>query len=149
MITSLGHHLRLSCLILSTPLTSLRRKLFIAPEEWRDMGDEATLGELRSRVADFVSRREWEVFHNPKDLAIALSVEASELLELFRWRDVEEIESTLPKLKVSIADELADVLIYSLSMANTLSIDLTEAILAKMERNEERFPVEKYRGRAD
>lgn len=113
------------------------------------MGDEATLGELRSRVADFVSRREWEVFHNPKDLAIALSVEASELLELFRWRDVEEIESTLPKLKVSIADELADVLIYSLSMANTLSIDLTEAILAKMERNEERFPVEKYRGRAD
>lgn len=112
------------------------------------MGDEATLGELRSRIADFVAERAWEPFHNPKDLALALSVEASELLELFRWRDKEEVAARLPELRDRIAEELADVFIFGLSMANAASIDLSSAILEKMEENEDRFPVEKYRGRA-
>ncbi|MFQ5838355.1 MAG: nucleotide pyrophosphohydrolase [Thermoplasmata archaeon] len=112
------------------------------------MADDATLGELSSRIAEFVSKREWEVFHNPKDLAIAMAVEVSELLELFQWRRREEIESRLPEEKAKIAEELADVFIYGLSMANALSIDLSEAILRKVKRNEERFPVERFRGRA-
>ncbi|MFQ6013462.1 MAG: nucleotide pyrophosphohydrolase [Thermoplasmata archaeon] len=112
------------------------------------MGDEATLGELRGRIAAFVAAREWEAFHNPKDLALALSVEASELLELFRWRGQEEVRARLLELKERIAGELADVFIFGLSMANAVSIDLTQAILRKMEENEERFPVEEYRGRA-
>ncbi len=112
------------------------------------MGDGATLGELRRRVADFVAKRNWEGYHNPKDLAIALAVEASELLELFQWRSVEQVEALLPEMKDSISEELADIFIYGLSLANALSIDLSEAILRKMERNEERFPVDRFKGRA-
>ncbi|MFQ5907572.1 MAG: nucleotide pyrophosphohydrolase [Thermoplasmata archaeon] len=112
------------------------------------MGDEATLGELRGRIAMFVAAREWEGFHNPKDLALALSVEAAELLEIFRWRSRQEVDDLLPELKAQIADELADVFIFGLSLANAVSVDLPAAILRKMDANEERFPVEKYRGRA-
>lgn len=112
------------------------------------MGDEATLGQLRRKVADFVGRRDWEPFHNPKDLALALSVEAAELLELFRWRSPEEVEALLPEMKDSIVDELADVLIFALSMANVLQVDLGQAVLRKLEKNEDRFPAERFRGRA-
>lgn len=111
------------------------------------MGDEATLGDLRNRIAEFVAAREWEPFHNPKDLALALSVEASELLELFQWQTREEIETLRGKMRKPIADELADVFIYGLSMANALSLDLTEAILHKIEKNEKRFPEERFRRR--
>lgn len=112
------------------------------------MGDEATLGELRSRIAEFVAAREWEAFHNPKDLALALSVEAAELLELFQWQSREEVETRRQELRGPIADELADVFIYGLSMANALSLDLTEAILRKLKKNEGRFPEARFRGRA-
>ncbi|MFQ5986857.1 MAG: nucleotide pyrophosphohydrolase [Thermoplasmata archaeon] len=112
------------------------------------MGNEATLGELRGLIAAFVAAREWEGFHNPKDLALALSVEASELLELFRWRGRKEVEEHLPELMDRIAEELADVFIFGLSLANAVSLDLSAAIIQKMEENEVRFPVEKYRGRA-
>lgn len=112
------------------------------------MGDKGSLSSLSHRVADFVTQREWEVFHNPKDLAIALLVEASELLELFQWRSREEVAVVLPEIRREIAEELADVFIYGLSMANSLSIDLEKAILQKLEENESRFPVERFRGRA-
>ncbi len=112
------------------------------------MGDAESVGSLSRRVAEFVAKREWEIFHNPKDLAIALSVEASELLELFQWRSPEEIAGMLPDLKGEIAEELADVFIYGLSMANSLSIDLEKAILQKLEKNEHRYPVDRFKGRA-
>ncbi len=112
------------------------------------MGDAATLQELGDLVADFVARREWEPFHNPKDLALALSVEASELVEIFRWKGRQEVAAALPELRDAIADELADVIIYALSMANASSVDLTQAVQSKLERNEARFPVEEFRGRA-
>ncbi|MDX1534214.1 MAG: nucleotide pyrophosphohydrolase [Thermoplasmata archaeon] len=112
------------------------------------MGDEATLGELRDRVAAFVAARDWEKFHHPKDLALALTVEASELLELFRWRSREEVDAMVSELRQPIAEELADVFIFGLSLANALALDLTGAIQRKMAANEERFPVETYRGRA-
>ncbi|MCJ2520341.1 MAG: nucleotide pyrophosphohydrolase [Candidatus Thermoplasmatota archaeon] len=112
------------------------------------MGEGATLEELMSQVADFVTKREWEVFHNPKDLAIAMAVEASELLEHFLWRTPEEINQLLPELKEKIEEELADVFIYGLSMANALSVDLADAIHRKLRKNEKRFPVDRFRGRA-
>ncbi len=112
------------------------------------MGDQESLSTLSHRVADFVAQREWEVFHNPKDLAIALSVEASELLELFQWRNREEVATVLPEIRRKIANELADIFIYGLSMATSLSIDMEEAILEKLALNEKRFPVERFRGRA-
>lgn len=123
--------------------------LFIFAAGCAGMGDAATLEELGETVAAFVARREWEAFHNPKDLALALSVEAAELLEIFRWKGREEVGAALPALREAIADELADVLIYALSMANAASIDLTEAVQGKLNRNEARFPVEEYRGRAE
>lgn len=112
------------------------------------MGDEGSLDSLSDKIAEFVSQREWEIFHNPKDLAIALSVEASELLELFQWRSREEVAELLPEIKQQIGEELADVFIYGLSMANSLSIDLEKAITRKLEKNEQRYPVHRFRGRA-
>lgn len=112
------------------------------------MAPDTTLEELGQRVARFVARREWEPYHNPKDLALALAVEAAELLELFQWRTPTEIEALLPELREAIAGELADVFIYGLSMGNVLDLNLAEAIRRKLEHNEDRFPVDRFRGRA-
>ncbi|MEM2598905.1 MAG: nucleotide pyrophosphohydrolase [Thermoproteota archaeon] len=118
--------------------------------ENRRMDSEVTLQVLKNRVREFVSNRGWEKYHNPKDLAEAVCIEAAELLEVFQWSTVEEASSwrnDASKME-SIRDELADVLIYCLSMANTLGIDLSEAVLKKLEKNEEKYPAEKYFGRA-
>lgn len=112
------------------------------------MGDRPTLEELANQVADFVAEREWEVFHTPRDLAMALSIEASELLELFLWRSREEVTARLPDIQEQVAGELADVLIYALSLANALSVDPSEVVVKKLRENAERFPVDRFRGRA-
>jgi len=106
-----------------------------------------TLADLRMRVFRFVSEREWARFHTPKDLAMALSIEASELLERFLWRDAGLGPPPDPDRRAA-TEELADVFIYGLSMANALEIDLSEAILAKLAANERRFPAGEFRGRA-
>jgi len=107
----------------------------------------ATVGELRERVARFVKARDWERFHNPKDVAIALSIEASELLERFLWREPAPPSHLTAEERVAIADELADVLIYGLSLGNALGIDVSDAILAKVAKNEARYPEDRVRGR--
>src|SRR5467141_1386615 len=98
-----------------------------------------SVGELRERVRQFVHARDWERFHAPKDLAMAISIEASELLELFLWQG---------SGSSAVADELADVLIYGLSLANALEMDLSEAMLAKLKKDEAKYPPDRYRGRA-
>jgi len=118
--------------------------------ENRKTDSEATLQDLKNRVKAFVSKRGWEKYHNPKDLAEAVCVEAAELLEAFQWSTVQEASAwrnDASKME-SIREELADVLIYCLSMANALGIDVSEAILRKLEKNEEKYPAEKYFGRA-
>ena len=115
------------------------------------MSDAETLvADLKEAVRSFVHNRDWERFHNPKDLAESICIEAAELLQLFQWIKPEESEQFKKKpVKVQrIKEELADVVIYSLSMANTLDIDLTSAILEKIEHNKEKYPSEQYRGRA-
>ncbi|MGD1997242.1 MAG: nucleotide pyrophosphohydrolase [Anaerolineae bacterium] len=106
---------------------------------------QITVARLRREVADFVAARDWESFHTPKNLSLAIAVEAAELIEHFLWlggkEPVEEGKRT------AVADELADVLIYVLALANVLDVDLSKAVLSKLERNEERFPVEEWRGR--
>lgn len=106
--------------------------------------------ELSRRVAQFVEERDWDQFHTPKDVAISLSIEAAELLEQFQWRTREDIQALLhnEKYRDAIRDELADLMLYLVIMARRLDVDPVEAALHKLERNEERFPPERYRGQA-
>ncbi|MCS7364822.1 MAG: nucleotide pyrophosphohydrolase [archaeon GB-1867-035] len=105
---------------------------------------------LKNNVKNFVVERDWEKYHNPKDLAVSISVEAGELLEIFQWRSVDEIMDMIKEEKWinRISEELADIFIYILSMANVLNIDLTTIVLEKLKKNAEKYPVEKYKGRA-
>ncbi|HFK1439117.1 MULTISPECIES: nucleotide pyrophosphohydrolase [Bacillus cereus group] len=97
---------------------------------------------ILEKVLKFRDDRNWKQFHNPKDLAISLSLEASELLENFQWKSSEEaVETKIEDMK----DELADVLIYSMLLADQLDIDLEEIILNKIEKNNKKYPVEKSR----
>lgn len=90
------------------------------------------LDQLREKILQFRDERNWQQFHNPKDLALSLSLEASELLELFQWKTSDEaIEKNLDKMK----DELADVLIYAILFANELEIDIPTIINNKIEKN--------------
>jgi len=106
-----------------------------------------TFSELRDELREFVRERDWERFHNPKDLAMALSVEASELLEHFLWRGPAASIRT-PARRQAIADELADVLIYGLHIANALDIDVSEAVLHKIAMSAEKYPTDRFKGRA-
>jgi len=102
--------------------------------------------EIIKQVLAFRRNRNWEQFHNPKDLAISLSIEASELLENFQWKTSEE---ALESKKESIADELADVLIYAIYLADTMDLNIDDVILNKMAKNEAKYPIEKAFGRKD
>lgn len=99
---------------------------------------------LQKRYAEFVAERNWEQFHTPKNLAEAISIEASELLEVFLWHDncdSEEVQEE-PELKSKAEEELADVVIYCLAIATQLDINLVDAVEAKMDSNERRFDEE-------
>jgi NTP pyrophosphatase (non-canonical NTP hydrolase) len=96
--------------------------------------------EITRRVIEFRDKRNWSQFHNPKDLALSLSLEASELLENFQWKSSEE---AVGENFENIKDELADVLIYSILMAEELNIDLIEAVLNKIKKNHKKYPIEK------
>ncbi len=106
---------------------------------------EYTVEELRQRVAAFRDERDWQQFHSPKNLVMAISVEANELLELFLWQD----DGDVPEGKMdAVRDEMADVLAYLLSMADTLRIDLGQALVDKIKRNGAKYPAEVVRGSA-
>lgn len=104
---------------------------------------------LLPRLLEFRSEREWEQFHLPKELATAITIEASELLELFLWNEqanayaVKQDQHKMPRIK----EEIADVLIYLLFLSHDLDIDLSEAVLDKLEKNRQKYPEEEYRGR--
>jgi NTP pyrophosphatase (non-canonical NTP hydrolase) len=103
------------------------------------------LSSLRDALRVFAKEREWDQFHNPKNLAIALSVEAAELLEHFQWRTGnEELLDLAAREKV--AEEMADVLLYLIRLADKLDVDLLGAADRKMKANARKYPVEKSRG---
>lgn len=104
------------------------------------------LESLTTRILAFRDERNWKQFHNPKDLALSLSLEASEVLEIFQWKSGADIERVCRDRKGDLADELADVLYYTLLMAHELDIDLKTALLAKLEQNAEKYPVDKAHG---
>jgi NTP pyrophosphatase (non-canonical NTP hydrolase) len=110
-----------------------------------------TTGELKSRILAFARERDWEQFHAPKNLSMALAAEAAELMEHFLWTTPEASRAAAldPVRRSKIAEELADVVIYALEFANITGLDVAAAIETKMAANAEKYPVEKARGRAD
>lgn len=101
-----------------------------------------SLAELSTRLRAFAAARDWEQFHTPKNLAMALSGEAGELLSLFQWLTPEQAAQAMsdPELAANVEDEIADVLIYLVRLADVLDVDLIKAANAKIDRNETRFP---------
>jgi NTP pyrophosphatase (non-canonical NTP hydrolase) len=112
------------------------------------MDSTTRVSELKGLIEDFVQERDWSQFHKPKDMSMAIAVEASELLELFLWepmRPPEEIRNDPKKMK-RIREELADVIILSISLANRLDMDLSDAIREKIKVNAEKYPPHKSKG---
>ncbi len=106
------------------------------------------LEELKQRLRVFVAERDWDQFHNPKNLAMALSVEASELVELFQWLTEQQSAAPDEKLRRRAAEELADVLWFLVRIADRLDIDLLAAAESKLIQNAEKYPAERVRGQA-
>lgn len=104
------------------------------------------LHELRDLMRRFVAERDWDQFHSPKNLSMALSVEASELAEIFQWLTEEQSRNLGPEAKAAAADEIADVLLYLIRIGDRLGIDLAEAARRKMVANARKYPADKARG---
>lgn len=107
------------------------------------------LKKVIGEIIDFRKRRDWEQFHNPKNLAISISLEASELLENFQWRDLEESIKFAKENKEKISEEVADLLIYIFYLCNDLGIDFIDAIDKKIEKNNKKYPVDKSKGKSN
>lgn len=121
------------------------------PEKTMENNDKTdarpdTLGELKDALRQFARDRDWDQFHSPKNLAAALAVEAGELLEPFQWLTDEESRQLDPKQAAEVRDELADVLLYLVRLADKLDVDLAAAARDKLRKNGEKYPVEKARG---
>lgn len=111
--------------------------------------EQTTLAELKSLLQKFCEDRDWGQFHSPKDLAIGAVTEGSELLEIFRFMDIEQQHSILqdPDKRLAIGDELADVLFFLLRFSQRFDFDLSQHFHRKMEKNAIKYPVEDFRGK--
>jgi dCTP diphosphatase len=101
---------------------------------------------LLENLRKFNEERDWEKYHNHKDLAISLALEAAEVLEHFQWKTGDEINSYAEQHKQDIADELSDVLKYLLQLADNLEVDIVDAAIHKLERDAQKYPVDKIKG---
>ena len=106
-----------------------------------------SLDPLRTQLRAFTAARDWQQFHSPKNLAMALSVEAAELLEHFQWLTEEQSRKLPPETLAAVSHEVADVLLYLVQLADGLGLDLLQAAQAKLAINEAKYPVEKARGK--
>lgn len=107
-----------------------------------------SLEQIRRSIRKFRDERDWMQFHNPKNLACSIAIEAAELLEHFQWKTPEESETHSSAAKEEIADEIADVAAYLIELADNLGIDLAEAIERKLQKNALKYPAHKARGSA-
>lgn len=105
-----------------------------------------SLIQLRDALRSFAAERDWEQFHSPRNLATALAVEAAELLEPFQWLTDAQSRELTPEARAAVEQEMADVLLYLVRLADKLGVDLEQAAVAKIMRNGEKYPVEKARG---
>ena len=109
-----------------------------------------TIAELRELIRAFVEERDWRQFHAPKNLAMALAIEAAELMEHFQWIDVDGVARRWPAIPAKLAaagEELADVIAYGFALANELGLDVSDAIRDKMAKNVRKYPADEFRGR--
>jgi NTP pyrophosphatase (non-canonical NTP hydrolase) len=104
------------------------------------------LEEIKTRLGEFAAERDWDQFHSPKNLAMALIVEAAELVEHFQWLKEKESASLPPDKLSEVEQELADIQIYLIRMADKLDVDLMQAVASKIELNERKYPADKARG---
>jgi dCTP diphosphatase len=111
--------------------------------------NKTTIQELVDLIARFRDERDWKQFHDPKNMAIALSIETNELLEHFLWRNRDESERRVIEKRDQISQEIADISIYLFELVDNLGIDLADAIKRKLSANAQKYPVEKARGRSE
>lgn len=110
---------------------------------------ETTVAELKRVLGEFVDQRDWQQFHSPKNLAMSLAIETAELMEHFQWLDVADSRTVVqqPERRQAIAEEIADVLCYTLALANSMDLDLAHAFEHKMAKNRLKYPADQFRGR--
>ena len=101
---------------------------------------------LKKKIDDFREERDWKKFHNPKDLALSLVLEATEVLEHFQWKNGDQIDSHVENKKTEIGEELADVYYWLLTISSDLNIDLDKALDEKIEKNRAKYPIDKSKG---
>ena len=108
-----------------------------------------TLKDLKSKVENFVNERDWEQFHNPKNLAMSISIEAAELMEIFQWSSNDESSQIMDTKdsRIYAIEEIADILIYTIAFCNRNNIDISEAILSKLKKNKKKYPKDKFKGK--
>ena len=107
--------------------------------------------EIQNKVIEFRNKRDWAQYHNSKDLAISISLEAAELLEIFQWKDAGEVKNSKSDAEIrrKVKEELGDILIYSLTLAHEFGLNPTDIILDKIQINDKKYPVEKVKGKSD
>lgn len=110
--------------------------------------ESTTIAELKQQVAAFVAERDWQRYHDPKNLSMAIAIEAAELMEHFQWLRSEELQSALadPAMQNEVRDELADIACFMLALSSRLNIDLAQAIEDKMAKNRKKYPAAEFRG---
>ena len=111
------------------------------------MDAKTSIQDLKNKVKEFCEARDWDQFHNPKELAIGMSTEANELLQMFRFKSKQEMKQLMSSEKITdIEDELADIFHFILRFSQMYNIDLSSAVLNKMHKNNKKYPVEKSKG---
>ena len=108
--------------------------------------NDSTIAELTRLAIQFRDERDWKQFHNPKDMALSLALEASEVLELMQWKNGDELQRHLDTNRARLGEELSDVLFWVLAMANDFGIDLGETFKQKLIKNAQKYPIEKAKG---
>ena len=103
--------------------------------------------EIVQKIRKFRDERDWIQFHDPKNIAISITLESAELLEHFQWKDKEEVEQYIHKYKAKIQDEIADIAMYLFELSDNLDIDLLKSIERKLKKNAKKYPVRKAKGK--
>ena len=103
---------------------------------------------INNEIKKFVEERDWDQFHSPKNLSMALSVEASELVEIYQWQKEDDYKTDDVKIKDAVKDELVDIFFYLMRMCHKTNIDLEKSFYEKMEKNRKKYPIKKYKGKS-